>query len=81
MFWFFVGFIGFNLDLDITSYISIGGFSISALILTTYIMLNPNLFLQIIKPNSNSKKIGSNSAILTDLALKLNHLMVETIGI
>lgn len=77
MFWFFVGFIGFNLDLDITSYISIGGFSISALILTTYIMLNPNLFLQIIKPNSNSKKTGSNSAILTDLALKLNHLMVE----
>lgn len=77
MFWFLVGFIGFNLDLDITSYISIGGFSISALIITTYIMLNPNLFLQIIKPNSNSKKTGSNSAILTELAVKLNHLMVE----
>lgn len=77
MFWFLVGLIGFNLDLAITSYISIAGFSISALILTTYIMLNPNLFLQIIKPNSNSKKTVSNSAILTDLAAKLNSLMHE----
>lgn len=77
MFWFLVGLIGFNLNLDITSYISIAGFSISALILTTYIMLNPNMFLQIIKPNSNSKKTVSNSAILTDLAVKLNRLMDE----
>ena len=77
MFWFLVGLIGFNLDLDLTSYISIAGFSISALILTTYIMLNPNLFLQIVKPNSNSKKTVSNSAILTDLAAKLNRLMHE----
>lgn len=77
MFWFLFGLIGFNLDLDITNYISIVGFSISALILTTYIMLNPNLFLQIIKPNSISKKTVSNSAILTDLAAKLNRLMEE----
>lgn len=77
MFWFLFGFIGFNLDLYKFSYISITGFSISALLLTTYIMLNPDLFLQIIKPNSSTKKTGTNTSILPELASKLNRLMDE----
>jgi AraC-like DNA-binding protein len=77
LFWFLFGFIGFNLDLYIFSYISITGFSISALLLTTYVMLNPDLFLQIIKPNSSSKKTGTNTSILPELASKLNRLMDE----
>jgi AraC-like DNA-binding protein len=77
MFWFLVGFIGFNVDLYKFSYISITGFSISALLLTTYVMLNPDLFLQIIKPNSSSKKTGTNTSILPELASKLNRLMDE----
>jgi AraC-like DNA-binding protein len=77
LFWFLFGFIGFNLDLYKFSYISIAGFSISSLLLTTYVMLNPDLFLQIIKPNSSSKKTGTNTAMLPDLAATLNRIMEE----
>ena len=77
MFWFLIGLFGFNLDTDSYSNIAITGFSTSALVMSGYILLNPNLFLQITKPNSYSKKTIIKTSKTTDLLKQLNYLMSQ----
>lgn len=77
MFWFLIGLIGFNIDIATYSNFSITGFSISALVMSSYILLNPSLFLQITKANSYSKKPAVDTSKTTDLLKQLNHVMSQ----
>ena len=70
--WVIVGFLRIKMDLVILSEISITGFSITALIISTFILLNPNLFIQITKPNFESKKIILDNSKLPDLYNQIN---------
>ena len=51
------------------------GFSITVLLMSSYILLSPNLFLQITKLNYNSKKPAIDTSKFQDLFEQLNRLM------
>lgn len=74
-FWVSIGFIGYNIDENLFSSISMIGFSITVLLMSSYILLNPNLLLQITKLNYNSKKTAVDTSKFQDLFAQLNRLM------
>jgi AraC-like DNA-binding protein len=73
--WVLIGYVGFNSDSELFSKLSITGFSITALIMSSYIILNPDLFLQITKLNHTSKKTPIEASKLPDLVLLLERMM------
>jgi len=74
-FWVSIGFIGYNIDKDLFSSISMIGFSLTVLIMSSYILLSPNLLLQITKLNHISKKTAVDTSKFQDLFAQLNLLM------
>jgi AraC-like DNA-binding protein len=74
-FWVSIGFIGYNIDENLFSSISMIGFSITVLLMSSYILLSPNLLLQITKLNYNSKKTAVDTSKFQDLFAQLNRLM------
>ena len=74
-FWVSIGFIGYNIDKDLFSSISMIGFSLTALLMSSYILLSPNLLLQITKLNHISKKTAVDTSKFQDLFEQLNLLM------
>ena len=70
-----IGFVGFNIDSELFSKISITSFSVAALFMSSYILLSPNLLLQITKLNYTSKKIPLAESKLIELVLKLERIM------
>ncbi len=73
--WVSIGFIGYNIDENLFSSISMIGFSITVLLMSSYILLSPNLLLQITKLNYNSKKTAVDTSKFQDLFAQLNRLM------
>ena len=74
-FWISIGFIGYKFDKNLFSSISMIGFSITVLLMSSYILLSPNLLLQITKLNYNSKKPAIDTSKFQDLIEQLNRLM------
>jgi AraC-like DNA-binding protein len=74
-FWVSIGFIGYKIDKDLFSSISMIGFSLTVLIMSSYILLSPNLLLQITKLNHISKKTAVDTSKFQDLFAQLNLLM------
>jgi AraC-like DNA-binding protein len=72
-----IGYLGFNIDSEIFSQISITGFSIAALLMSSYILLSPNILLQITKLNNNSKKNPLVESKLTILVSQLDRILVQ----
>jgi len=70
-----IGFVGFDKNVELFSKLSITGFSIAALFMSSYILLSPNLLLQITKPNYTSKKTPLVESKLTDLMSQLKRIM------
>ena len=70
--WVVIGFLRINTNLVILSEISITGFSITALIISTFILLRPNLFIQISKPNLDNKKMAVENSDLFNLLAQMN---------
>lgn len=70
-----IGFIGFNIDSNLYSTISMLCFSINALIMSCYILLHPEMLIQITKPNTITKKKEVVLSNVIDLTEKLNRLM------
>lgn len=70
--WVVIGFLRINTNLVILSEISITGFSITALIISTFILLHPNLFIQISKPNLDNKKMAVENSDLSNLLAQMN---------
>ena len=73
--WVFIGYVGFDIDSELYSTLSITGFSITALFMSSYILLSPQLYLQITKLNYTSKKILIETSKLPDLAAQLGRMM------
>jgi AraC-like DNA-binding protein len=73
--WVLIGYLGFNIDSELFSKLSITGFSITALFMSSYILLSPHLFLQITKLNYTSKKTPLEASKLPDLASQLVRMM------
>ncbi len=73
--WVLIGYLGFNIDSELFSKLSITGFSITALFMSSYILLSPHLFLQITKLNYASKKTPLEASKLPDLASQLERMM------
>ena len=71
--WVIVGFLRIRTDLVILSEISITGFSLTALIISPFILLNPNLFIQITKPSLDTKKRTTDASNLSNLIVQMNH--------
>jgi AraC-like DNA-binding protein len=76
--WVLIGYVGFDIDSEIFSKLSITGFSITALFMSSYILLSPHLLLQITKLNYTSKKIPTEVSKLPDLAAKLERMMDQS---
>lgn len=74
-FWVSIGFIGYNIDENLFSSISMIGFSITVLLTSSYILLSPNLLLQITKLNHKSIKNAVDLSKFQDLFTQLNRLM------
>lgn len=74
-FWLILGFIGFKFDLNLYSTISMFGFSLTALFMSGYLLLNLDLLLQNTKPIFNTKSTEGEQSKLTDLSLQLSCLM------
>jgi AraC-like DNA-binding protein len=74
-FWVSIGFIGYKIDKNLFSSISMIGFSLTALLMSSYILLSPNLLLQIIKLNHYSKKPAGDIFKFQDLFSQLNLIM------
>jgi AraC-like DNA-binding protein len=74
-FWVSIGFIGYKIDKNLFSSISMIGFSLTALLMSSYILLSPNLLLQITKLNHNSKKPAGDTSKFEELFVQLNRLM------
>jgi len=72
-----IGFIGFNIKDNQYSTISILCFSIIALIMSGYILLHPEMLIQITKSSSNTKKKEVVLSNIIDLTEKLNDLIVH----
>ena len=75
--WVTIGFIGFNIDNNLFSTISITGFSFTAVITSCYILLNPDLILQITKLQIKSKKTTKDDSQLTDLSIQLYKMLEQ----
>jgi len=73
--WVFIGYVGFDIDSELYSTLSITGFSITALFMSSYILLSPQLYLQITKLNHTSKKTIIEASKLPDLASQLGRMM------
>ena len=73
--WVLIGYVGFNIDSELYSKLSITGFSITALFMSSYILLSPNLLLQITKFNYASKKTPLDASKLPDLIGQLGRMM------
>ena len=73
--WVLIGYLGFNIDSELYSKLSITGFSITALFMSSYILLSPNLLLQITKFNYASKKTPLDASKLPDLIGQLGRMM------
>ena len=73
--WVFIGFVGFDIDSELYSTLSITGFSITALFMSSYILLSPHLLLQITKLNYTSKKTPIEASKLPHLASQLERMM------
>ncbi len=73
--WVLIGYVGFNIDSELYSKLSITGFSITALFMSSYILLSPNLLLQITKFNYASKKTPLDTSKLPDLIGQLGRMM------
>jgi AraC-like DNA-binding protein len=73
--WVFLGFVGFDIDSELYSTLSITGFSITALFMSSYILLSPHLLLQITKLNYTSKKTPIEASKLPGLASQLERMM------
>lgn len=74
-FWVSIGFLGYNIDENLFSSISMIGFSITVLLTSSYILLSPNLLLQITKLNHKSIKNAVDVSKFQDLFTQLNRLM------
>jgi AraC-like DNA-binding protein len=70
-----IGYLGFNIDNDLYTQISMTGFSVAALIISSYILLNPNILFQISKLNHNSKKIPLVESKLLEIVPQLERIM------
>lgn len=70
-----IGFIGFNFNRNLYGTISIISFSINALIMSCYILLHPDMLIQITKPRSNSTKKEVVLKNIIDLTEELNRLI------
>lgn len=75
LFWFFIGLIGFENNFDLYSNIAISAYSLSAFLTSTYVLLNPELSLQITKLIFNSKKRTVENSNTLDLIDQLNSLI------
>lgn len=73
--WVLIGYVGFDIDSELFSKISITGFSVTALFMSSYILLSPHLFLQITKLNHTSIKTPLEASKLPDLAAQLERIM------
>ena len=73
--WVLIGYVGFNIDSELYSKLSITGFSITALFMSSYILLSPNLLLQITKFNYALKKTPLDASKLPDLIGQLGRMM------
>jgi AraC-like DNA-binding protein len=72
-FWVSIGFIGYNIDENLFSSISMIGFSITVLLTSSYILLSPNLLLQITKLNHKSIKNAVDVSKFQDLFNRIAH--------
>jgi AraC-like DNA-binding protein len=70
-----IGYLGFDIDNDLYTQISMTGFSVAALIISSYILLNPNILFQISKLNHNSKKIPLVESKLLEIVPQLERIM------
>lgn len=70
-----IGYLGFSIDNDLYTQISMTGFSVAALIISSYILLNPNILFQISKLNHNSKKIPLVESKLLEIVPQLERIM------
>ena len=70
-----IGFLGFYSDSDYYSSISITIFSLTAVTMSSYILLNPDMLIQITKSRFNSIKKEIDKLKLTDVSEKMNRLM------
>jgi AraC-like DNA-binding protein len=70
-----IGFLGFYSDSDFYSSISITVFSLIAVSMSSYILLNPDILIQITKSRFNSTKKELDKSKLTDVSDKMNRLM------
>jgi AraC-like DNA-binding protein len=70
-----IGFLGFYSDSDFYSSISITVFSLIAVSMSCYILLNPDILIQITKSRFNSIKKELDKSKLTDVSDKMNRLM------
>jgi len=70
-----IGFLGFYSDSDFYSSISMTVFSFIAVSMSCYILLNPDILIQITKSRFNSIKKELDKSKLTDVTDKMNRLM------
>lgn len=70
-----IGYEGFNSNSELFSKLSITSFSIAALFISSYILLRPNLLIQITKLSYTSKKTPLVESKLTDLVSQLERIM------
>jgi len=75
--WVLIGYVGFDIDSELFSKLSITGFSITALFMSSYILLSPNLLSQITKLNYSTKKLPLEVSKLPDLAEQLERIMEQ----
>jgi AraC-like DNA-binding protein len=72
-----IGFVGFDKHIMVYTNFSKTSFSITALFMSSYILLRPNLLLQITKLNHTSKKSPLEASKLTDLFSQLEQIMEQ----
>jgi AraC-like DNA-binding protein len=70
-----IGFLGFYGDSDYYSSISITVFSLTAVTMSSYILLNPDMLIQITKSRFNFIKKEADKSKLRDISEKMNWLM------
>lgn len=70
-----IGFLGFYSDSNYYSSISITVFSLTAVTMSSYILLNPDILIQITKSRFNSIKKEVDKSKISDVSKKMNRLM------
>lgn len=76
--WVTIGFIGFNIDSNLYSTISITGYSITSLVMSSYILLSPTLIIKITKLHKKSDNTPIDLSKLPDLATQLGQMINES---